>query len=71
MNAPFHAVFKFPWIVDNVTVVIVGVPKSVNDSHDNNAILKASEYSLSDEVLEETVSSKVDPSVSPGCNKKS
>ena len=44
-SSPFH-------IVQFVTVVVVGVHKSANNSHGHYPLLKASKESLGDEIVE-------------------
>ena len=61
-NPSFHAILKFPRIVPVVSVVVVGVHKSINNLHGHNPMLEASMKDLSDEIVEK-VSTKMDPSV--------
>ena len=69
-NPSFHAILKFPRIVRIVSVVVVGVYKSVNNPHDHNPTLEASIEDLSDKIVEKKVSTKMDPSVPPNWNKQ-
>ena len=41
-DSPFHAVLEIPWIVRIVTVIVVGVHKSVSNTHNHDSMLKAS-----------------------------
>ena len=41
-DAPFHAVLEIPSIVRIVTVIVVGVHKGVNNTHNHDPILKTS-----------------------------
>ena len=59
---------KFTRIIRIMLVVVVVAHKSVNDPHNHDPMLEASTQILSDETLEE-VSTKMDPSVPPNCDK--
>ena len=40
-DSPFHAVLEISWIVRIVTVIVVGVNKGVNNTHNHDPMLKA------------------------------
>ena len=49
-NSPFHAISEVPWIIQITAVMVVGVYNGVDNTHNHNSILKASQKGLSDEV---------------------
>ena len=64
-NAPFHTISKIPWVIHVSAVVAVGMDQSVNDTHHNDPILKASLKDLGDKVVEQMAPPWLDCSVSP------
>ena len=65
-NSPFHAVSEVLWIIHLTAVIVVGVDKGVDNTHNDNSMLKASLKCLSDEVVKQMVSSRADCSSPPG-----
>ena len=57
-NSPFHAIPEVPWIIQVTAVMVVGVNKGVDNTHNYNSSLEASQKSMSDEVVKQMASSR-------------
>ena len=68
VNSPFHAVPEVSWIVRIAAVIVVGVNKGVDNTHNHDFTSKASSKGLSSEVVRQTISSKAHSSISPESN---
>ena len=51
-------------------MTVVSVNKGVDNTHNHNSVLKASEKGLSDEVVKQMVSSRADCSIPPGSDEE-
>ena len=67
-DSSFHAITEVPRILDALTVLMMGINRSVNDAHYRDAIVEASQEHPGDQVVEKMVSSRKHSSLSPeGC----
>ena len=55
-DSPFHAITKVSRILDASAVLMMSIRKGVNEAHNHDSILEASEGHLGDQVMEKMVS---------------
>ena len=64
-DSSLHVITNVPRILDNSTVLMMGINKGAKEAHHHNTILKASQEHAGDQVMQEMVSLRKYSSMSP------